>query len=266
MNNCLCGVTYRSKDKGRHEKSKNHMNFVNQCTNSNDENIYEEDSIGDTTIGFDDPLDGLTRDVYESNIQDEEQAILNEKLAKENQKLMKKAKAKVNKDDVSVASNDLFSKVPTEILGKDRRVLLAKIRQYKSLFPDDLKSFKIKKNPTVADLDNVVSEMDAIISTNNVENFMTDGILQSMRVIEGASTYTAYNISGLSDILRNNKQFHSLCKQLYIKYNTFAHVDPEYQMLFLVATSAYICRQKNIGRAQMDAYLNEPANIPQNQK
>jgi hypothetical protein len=173
---------------------------------------------------------------------------------------MKRVKSKV-KDDVSVASNDLFSKVPTEILGKDRRVLLAKIRQYKSLFPDDLKAFKIKKNPTVEDLNNVVSEMDSIVSTNSVENFVTDGILQSMKVIEGASSYTRYNISGLSDILRNNKQFHSLCKQLYIKYNTFARIDPEYQLLFLVATSAYICRQKNIGRSQMDAYLNEEVKI-----
>jgi hypothetical protein len=82
-----------------------------------------------------------------------------------------------------------------------------------------------------------------------------------MKVIEGASSYTRYNISGLSDILRNNKQFHSLCKQLYIKYNTFARIDPEYQLLFLVATSAYICRQKNIGRSQMDAYLNEEVKI-----
>lgn len=182
-------------------------------------------------------------------------------MQKENQKLLNKIKKKaINDDDVSVLSNDIFSKKPTEILGKDRRVLLAKIRQYKSLFPDDLKTFKIKKSPNLEELEKVIDEMDAIISTNSVENFVTDSILQCLQLVEGASSYTRHNITGLSQLLKSNKQFHSLCKQLYIKYSVFSQVPPEYQMLFLVATTAYVCKQKNISKIQMEAYLQEPIN------
>ena len=40
----------------------------------------------------------------------------------------------------------------TPILGKDRRILTSKIQQYKNLFPEILGKFKLKKNPTVGDL------------------------------------------------------------------------------------------------------------------
>jgi len=260
---CICGVNYRASDKKRHENSKGHLKFINSTPN---DDVYEEDSVHSdlTDDAVADTLDDLNRDTYESNIENEqrqqEQKIIQDKLDKENEKIMKKIKSKI-KDDVSVVSNDLFSGKPTEILGKDKRSLLAKIRNYKALFPDELKTFKIKKNPTIEDLGNAISEMDAIITTGSIESFVTDGILQSMKVIEGVSSNTNYNISGLSDLLRNNKQFHSLCKQLYLKYGTFSRVEPEYQLLFLISTTAYICRQKNLGRNQMNAYLDETVKI-----
>ena len=40
----------------------------------------------------------------------------------------------------------------TPILGKDRRILTSKIQQYKNLFPEILGKFKLKKNPTIEDL------------------------------------------------------------------------------------------------------------------
>ena len=42
-------------------------------------------------------------------------------------------------------------------------------------------------------------------------------------------------------ILRKNKQFAQLSKQLYLKYKIFSAVPPEAQMIMLVATSAYVC-------------------------
>ena len=48
--------------------------------------------------------------------------------------------------------DDIFSGTPTELLGLDKRQLLSKINQYKALFPNQLKSFKIKKNPSVENL------------------------------------------------------------------------------------------------------------------
>ena len=264
MNNkitCDCGVSYRAKDKSRHEKSKGHINFINKPT----DDLYEDESVVVSSVGDEDPLNDLNRDAYEQMIQNEEtrlqQQKIQEKLNKENEKLMKKVK-KV-KDDVSVISNDLFSGKPTEILGKDKRLLLAKVRNYKALFPDELKAFKIKKTPSVEDLENALAEMDAIINTSGVQTFVMDGILQSLKVIEGASSHTSYNVSGLSDILRNNIQFHSLSKQLFLKYGTYSRVEPEYQMMFLIFTSCYICRQRNLSRHQMNSYLDEPANIQQ---
>ena len=63
--------------------------------------------------------------------------------------------------------------------------------------------------------------MDAILNTTNVDMFITDGIMQSLKLIEGVSSHTRYNISGLSLLLSNNKQFHNLTKQLYLKYKIF---------------------------------------------
>ena len=42
--------------------------------------------------------------------------------------------------------DSLFGEDATPILGKDRRVLIAKLHQYKNLFPNELKKFKIKPN------------------------------------------------------------------------------------------------------------------------
>ena len=169
---------------------------------------------------------------------------------------------KLDDDVQSIVSNDLFSnKHATEILGVGRRMLIAKIKQYKSLFPDELKGFKLKKNPSVDDLNDAITEMDAILNTSSVDNFITDGIMQSLKVVENASAHTRYNISGLSDILKNNKQFHSLVKQLYLKYQVFSKVSFEYQLVFIITTSAYICVKQNQQRPLMEQYLNEQSNI-----
>jgi hypothetical protein len=179
------------------------------------------------------------------------------------QKISKRMVNKINKnlDNISIASNELFSGKPTEILGKDRRILIAKIQQYKILFKDELSKFKIKKNPTIDDLNNCISEMDAILDTNTVDGFVMDGIMQSLKVIEGASSHTRYNVSGLSDMLKNNKQFNSLIKQLYLKYQVFSKVPVEMQLGFIIMTSTYICVKKNQSRPAMEAYLNETSNI-----
>lgn len=156
--------------------------------------------------------------------------------------------------------DEIFSSEnPTEILGKDKRVLLTKVKQYKQLFPDELKGFKIKANASAYDLKVAIEEMDGIISTNGVDQFLTDSIIGSLKMIEGITAHTKnYNISGLAELLKGNPKFHSLTKQLYLKYNCFDAVPPEHQLVFLVATTAYICRNKNANRDQLEAYLNQP--------
>jgi hypothetical protein len=157
----------------------------------------------------------------------------------------------------------MFSQNGSEILGRDKRILLTKIRQYKSLFPDTFKSFKIKINANIQELQNYLEEMDSIVECDSVEQFLLDSILQCIKLIEGVSSYTKYDIQGLADLLKQNKQFHQLSKQLFIKYKVFNAIPAESQLLMLVATSAYICNCKNKRRGEMEAYLNTPViNIP----
>ena len=144
----------------------------------------------------------------------------------------------------------------TPILGKDRRILTSKIQQYKNLFPEILGKFKLKKNPTIEDLQEALDEMDVMVNCSSVEDFLNDSILQCLKMIEGASSYTRYNVSGMSELLRQNKQFHQLSKMLYIKYKVFSNIPPEYQMVMLMATTAYVCVEKNKRKASLEEYLN----------
>ena len=153
----------------------------------------------------------------------------------------------------------------TPILGKDRRILTSKIQQYKNLFPEILGKFKLKKNPTVEDLQEVLEEMEVMVNCSSVEDFLNDSILQCLKMIEGASSYSRYDVSGMSDLLRQNKQFHQLSKMLYIKYKVFSNIPPEYQMVMLMATTAYVCVEKNKRKASLEEYLNTtiPTNPPE---
>ena len=99
-----------------------------------------------------------------------------------------------------------------------------------------------------------------MVECENVEQFILDSILQCIKLIEGVSSNTKYDIQGLADLLKQNKQFHQLSKQLFIKYKIFSALPPEYSMMILVSTSAYICNGKNRRRGEMEAYLNTPIN------
>ena len=184
---------------------------------------------------------------------------------KENIKLLKELETKNKKMTKRVIDNDtdsIFSDEGTAILGKNKNILLKKVRKFKNLFPEELKKFKIKANPTEQELKNYLEEMEILVELNNVDDFLTDSIVQSLKLIENFTAHTKkYNIVGLSEMLKNNPQFHNLCKQLYIKYNTFSCMPPEYQMLFLVSTTAYICRNKNIQKNEIEQYLNQEIKI-----
>ena len=180
-------------------------------------------------------------------------------LEKEQAKINRNNKAKINSD------SDLYSDEGTEIKGKEKLLLLHKIKQYKQLFNEneDVKKFKIKPNANVNELKQCIDEMDVIVSTSSVDEFLTDSILQCIKLLEIPTSRTKnFNISGLSDMLKSNKQFHQLCKKLYLKYGCFEMVPPEGQLILLVATTAYVCRNKNANKDSLEAYLNESVELP----
>jgi hypothetical protein len=161
--------------------------------------------------------------------------------------------------------NDIYSDNPTPLLGKDKRILLSKLNQYKLLFPEELKKFKIKPNCSIDDLQNALKECEVIVETNSLEVFLTDSILQCLKLIEGGSTLTRFDITGLSDNLKKNEQFHKLCKQLYVKYQVFSKLPPEYSLMILVATTAYTCTIVNQRKKELNRFLDEPLINTQNQ-
>ena len=171
---------------------------------------------------------------------------------------------KNHKTDKPLINNDfdtsMFSQNGSEILGRDKRILLTKIRQYKTLFPDTFKTFKIKANASTQELQTYLDEMDSIVECDAVEQFLIDSVIQSIKLIEGVSSLTKYDIQGLADLLKANKQFHQLSKQLFIKYGVFKAVPPEFQLLMLVSTTAYICNCKNKRKGELESYLNQPIN------
>ena len=276
---CICGSSYRSCDKKRHENTKAHLDFLknNNSENLVDTNIYEEDSISensayDTEVEVieNDFLNELNNDQYISQTQIDEQkkkeelerkeAEKNNRLYEKNIKMLRKVKPIVLKEED--LDDEIFSNQPTQIHGKEKLMLLKKVNQYKMLFKTELKSFKIKKNPSVKELQDAIDEMVCIIETRSTDEFITDGILHSLKAIEGITANTKnYNISGMSDMLKLNPEFRSLCKQLYLKHGSFAFISPEYKMIFLVFTTAYICRNKNKNKQAINEFLDTPINI-----
>jgi hypothetical protein len=176
----------------------------------------------------------------------------------------KKGKKQVEIKSMLEDDDSLFDDIGTEIIGRDKREMIAKITQYKNLFPSELKKFKVKKNASAEELKVYLDEMESIVDCSSLENFLTDSILQCIKLVEGVSTYTQkYNIDGCADMLKTNPQFNQLCKRLYIKYKVFSEIPPEYQMIMIVATTAYISKTKNSKKYEINNYLNQP--IQQNQ-
>jgi len=157
-------------------------------------------------------------------------------------------------------SSDLFDETGSEIIGKDRRVLINKLNQYRSLFPRELSKFKVRKGASSAELQAYLDEMATIVETSCYDNFLTDSILQSIKLVENGSKFTKYNISGCADLLKGNPQFNSLMKQMYVKYNVFSKIPCEVQLIILVTTTAYICKNKNDNLARLNNFLDEPVN------
>ena len=141
-------------------------------------------------------------------------------IQKESKMLTRPKKSKYEDD------SSLFDDQGTELIGREKRLLLSKIQQYKNLFPEELSKFKIKKNCSTSDLQLYLSEMESIVDTSSVEQFLSDSIIQCIKLTEGISTYTRYDITGCADVLKSNKQFHTLTKQMYMLGLTkvFRHV------------------------------------------
>jgi len=130
-------------------------------------------------------------------------------------------------------SSDLFDENGSEIIGRDRRVIINKLNQYRNLFPKELSKFKVKKGATTQELNAYLDEMATIVETSSYDNFLTDSILQAIKLVENGSKYTRHDITGCAEMLKANPQFNSLMKQLFVKYNVFHKIPCEFQLLYI---------------------------------
>ena len=189
-----------------------------------------------------------------------------ENLQNKQQKMNKKEEAdqtkKIEKEKKD-EEDKLFSEKGSELFGRDRLQLIAKINQYKVLFPENkqLKDLKVKRNAKVEELQAYLSECESIVDTDVVESFMTDSLLQAIKMVEMGSTKTKYNIKGLSDSLKANSQFNILCKQLYLKYKIFSKVPPEFQLGLLVISAAYVVVEKNKNESRKEDIYNKSIDL-----
>ena len=214
-------------------------------------------------------LQDMETDTYISQIKEKENIELNKKEQIQREKdearttrnlLAKEKRAKVL-DKIDKNKSVILDEESSEILGREKRLLISKIQAYKQLFPEELKKFKFKQNSTTEELQAYIEEIQVIIEIDGTEMFVLDSIFQSLKMIEGYSAKTKYNITGLSDLLRMNKQFNSLCKQLMLKYGTFMNTPIEIQTGIIVVTSAYIMVQKNNKKNELNNYFNEEIKI-----
>ena len=119
------------------------------------------------------------------------QLIANEK--KYNQELKKSNKVKT----IPVSSSDdnsLYDENGTKLQGKQILILNKKIQQYKLMFKEELKSFKVKKNANEEELNSALLEMQTIVELGSIDAFMMDSVLQIIKVIESGSSITQYDL------------------------------------------------------------------------
>lgn len=169
----------------------------------------------------------------------------------------KRAVAKKTPKQSSDEFADLFGNDPTPILGKDKRTLLTRIKQYRTLFSDELKSFKIKANASVEELQEYLDEMDVIVSVGGIQGMINEGFFTATGMVEAmTSRYESMNLTGTTELLRQNPEVLKLLKVLSIKYNTFGQASPEAQLTLVCLSTALLCRQQNLKRGQVRSILN----------
>ena len=85
-----------------------------------------------------------------------------------------------------------------------------------------------------------------------------DSLYTAMSYIEPITSKTKFNVSGLTLILKSNKDFNCLCKQMMLKYGCVSSsISIEYQTLLIIISSVYITIIKNSNSQSIEKYLDE---------
>ena len=184
------------------------------------------------------------------------QCAINEKKVKLDEKNAIK-NAKIQEKDILKSNKENIEDNITEIQGKNKLLLNRKISQFIILFPEQLKNFKYKKNSSEEELKIILDECSLLVEIGSIDLFVTDSILSTIELAENFTRLSDYDITGLSVLLKQNKDFIKLCKILSIKYSVFNNIPPELQLVLIVTCTTLLCIDKNSKNKQIESYLNQ---------
>ena len=212
-----------------------------------------------------DELEELNNDKYISKSETEKKKKENEKeiikqTKKDKQKLqfdLLEEKIK-NKKEESENKKIKESENYTEIYGSKLEQINT-INKYKLLFPTELADFTYNKKSNSEQLAIIIEEIKTIVELQTVDSFLTNSIYDAIQSLEPYTKPTAYDISGISNILRTNPNVDKLLKQIILKHNLAGNTSPELQLLIIVITSTYMVIQQNKikKREEINQYLNQ---------
>ena len=198
--------------------------------------------------------------IKKQDIEDKKQDKIDKKQNKINSKISKAQKIEEKQIKIQEKLQEKENEInndSTEIIGKTKRQLLTKINKYKKLFKSELSDYKINKNGSEDELKNHIINIQDLLDCNEVDNYINDSIFHCIKMIEPFTSKTRYDLTGLSNMLKMNPQFDTMCKKLLLKYNCFTNTPIEYQMIMLVSTSVYLTIQMNKIKPAMEHFLNQ---------
>ena len=198
--------------------------------------------------------------IKKQDIEDKKQDKIDKKQNKINSKISKAQKIEEKQIKIQEKLQEKENEInndSTEIIGKTKRQLLTKINKYKKLFKSELSDYKINKNGSEDELKNHIINIQDLLDCNEVDNYINDSIFHCIKMIEPFTSKTRYDLTGLSNMLKMNPQFDTMCKKLLLKYNCFTNTPIEYQMIMLVSTSVYLTIQMNKSKPAMEQFLNQ---------
>jgi hypothetical protein len=153
---------------------------------------------------------------------------------------------------------------------ENKQDLYHKITLYHKFFPKEVKGLKLKKDASIDELHDYIKACDATIMASDVNNFLQFQILSAIRVVERLSAIAGNvklpfiratikcNITSTADKLQEDPEFGRLCNLLFIKYNMFSTIPPEFQLMFLILKTAMLARVENsLSEKNMREFLNQ---------
>ena len=194
------------------------------------------------------------------NIEDKKQDKIDKKQNKIDSKITKAQKLEEKQQQIQKKLEEKQeNKIneSTEIITKSRRSLLNKINKYKKIFKSELNDYKINKNASEDELKNHITNIQDLLDSSEVDNYINDSIYHCIKMIEPFTCKSKYDITGLSVMLKMNPQFEIFCKKMMLKYNCFTNTPLEYQFIMCISTSVYLTIQMNKSKPAMEQFLNQ---------